>query len=60
MAIKHLKSLSMQKTEKLAKLEIRNHIAWYLKGVKGSNEIKNMVYKSSDINGIITIIIAIF
>ncbi len=56
MAIKHLKSLSMQKTEKLAKLEIRNHIAWYLKGVKGSNEIKNMVYKSSDINGIITIL----
>ncbi|MGN1000483.1 MAG: tRNA dihydrouridine synthase DusB [Bacilli bacterium] len=56
MAIKHLKSLSMQKTEKLARLEIRNHIAWYLKGVKGSNEIKNMVYKSSDINGIITIL----
>lgn len=56
MAIKHLKSLSMQKSEKLAKLEIRNHIAWYLKGVKGSNEIKNIVYKSSDINGIITIL----
>lgn len=56
MAIKHLKSLSTQKSEKLAKLEIRNHIAWYLKGVKGSNEIKNMVYKSSDINGIITIL----
>ena len=56
MAIKHLKSLSTQKSEKLAKLEIRNHIAWYLKGVKGSNEIKNIVYKSSDINGIITIL----
>ena len=33
MCIKHLKLLSELKNEKIAVLEIRNHIAWYLKGV---------------------------
>ena len=56
MAIKHLKYLEKQKTEKLVLLEIRNHIAWYLKGLKDSNEIKNMVYHSSSINDIIKIL----
>lgn len=56
MAIKHLKYLEKQKCEKLVMLEIRNHIAWYLKGMKGSNEIKNMVYKTSNINDIINIL----
>lgn len=57
MAIKHLNYLKKQKCEKLVMLEIRNHIAWYLKGIKGSNEIKNMVYKSNSINDIINILI---
>ena len=52
MAIRHLKNLSEQKIEKLAVLEIRNHIAWYLKGLKGSNEIKNEVYKYNNIDDI--------
>ena len=52
MAIRHLKNLSEQKIEKLAVLEIRNHIAWYLKGLKGSNEIKNEVYKYNNIDNI--------
>lgn len=56
MAIKHLKNLEKQKDEKLAMLEIRNHIAWYLKGMKGSNEIKNMVYQSKHISDIIGIL----
>ena len=56
MAIRHLKNLSEQKCEKLAVLEIRNHIAWYLKGIKGSSEIKNLVYKTTNINDIITIL----
>ena len=55
-AIKHLKNLSEQKCEKLAVLEIRNHIPWYLKGIKGSSEIKNLVYKTTNINDIITIL----
>ena len=56
MAIRHLKNLSEQKCEKLAVLEIRNHIAWYSKGIKGSSEIKNLVYKTTNINDIITIL----
>lgn len=56
MAIKHLNYLSEQKEEKLAVLEIRNHIAWYLKGMKNSNEIKNLIYKCTKINDIINIL----
>lgn len=56
MAIYHLNSLSKQKEEKIAILEIRNHIAWYLKGITGANEIKNKVYKSNSINDIIIIL----
>lgn len=56
MALKHFKSLCTQKSEKIAVLEIRNHIAWYLKGINGSSEIKNLVYKTTNINDIITIL----
>ena len=41
MCLKHIEYLSEIKIEKLVCLEIRNHIAWYLKGLKNSNEIKN-------------------
>lgn len=54
MAIRHLKLLSKQKTEKLALLEIRNHISWYLKGMKESAQIKNKVFKTTNIDDIIT------
>lgn len=56
MCLKHIKYLSEIKSEKLVCLEIRNHIAWYLKGLKNSNEIKNKVYMSININDIIFIL----
>jgi len=56
MAIKHLKYLRSIKSEKIAILEIRNHIAWYLKGIKGANEIKNKIYQSKQIDDIIKIL----
>ncbi len=56
MAIKHLMLLSKYKCEKLAVLEIRNHIAWYIKGLKNSSEIKNKIYKCSRIDDIINIL----
>ena len=37
------------KNEKLAVLEIRNHIAWYLKGLPGSIEAKNKCFKATTI-----------
>ena len=50
MCLKHLRYLKEIKVEKVAVLEIRNHVAWYLKGIKGSNEIKNKIYLTKDIN----------
>ena len=42
MCLEHLNNLYELKNEKLAVLEIRNHIAWYLKGMPNSNEIKKI------------------
>ena len=52
MCMKHLKYLKEIKNTKVAVLEIRNHIAWYLKGLPLSNEIKNRIYLTKDINEI--------
>ena len=56
MCLKHLEYLRTIKSEKLACLEIRNHIAWYLKGVPGTMKIKNKVYQTTNIRDIITIL----
>ena len=37
-------------------VEIRNHISWYLKRLKNSNEVKEKVYKAKSICDIITIL----
>ena len=50
------KVLNDVKNEKLACLEIRNHIAWYFKGIKGCNELKNKVYQTSNIRDIIMLL----
>jgi nifR3 family TIM-barrel protein len=47
MCVKHLNYLMEFKPEKVAILEMRSHIAWYLKGINGVNEIKNKVFKSN-------------
>lgn len=54
--LKHLNYLKKLKNDKIACLEIRNHIAWYFKGMKYSTEIKNRVYKTSNIHDIIQIL----
>ena len=56
MCLKHLEYLQEIKEEKVAVLEIRNHIAWYLKGLDGANEVKNRVYQTKKINDIILIL----
>lgn len=56
MVLKHLKYLDELKNEKLACLEIRNHIAWYLKGIPGANDVKNEVYKTTKVCDIINIL----
>ena len=48
MCIKHLNYLLEFKCEKVAVLEMRSHISWYLKGMPGIMEIKNLVFKTKD------------
>ena len=56
MCLKHLEYLRELKCEKVAALEIRNHIGWYLKGIKNSCEIKSRVYKTTKIDDIMNIL----
>lgn len=56
MCLKHLNNLKELKNEHLAVLEIRTHIAWYLKGMKNSSEIKNKIFKCTEIFDIINIL----
>lgn len=46
MCFKHMEYLSKIKCEKVTVLEMRSHIAWYLKGIPDSVEIKNMCFKA--------------
>lgn len=46
---KHLNNLKESKNEKSALLEIRSHIAWYLKGIPNTSEIKNSIFKAKTI-----------
>ena len=56
MCLKHLNNLALYKNEKTAILEIRNHIAWYLRGVPGGKEIKNKIFNTLSISDIIDIL----
>lgn len=56
MCLKHLELLKELKNEKLACLEIRNHIGWYFKGVKSGNELKNKIYHTTSIRDIILLL----
>jgi len=56
MCLKHLLYLEDLKNEKLACLEIRNHISWYFKGIKSANELKNKIYKTTNIHDIISLL----
>lgn len=47
MCIKHLDYLLEFKREKTAVLEMRSHIAWYLKGLEGSNDVKRKIFVSN-------------
>ena len=56
MILHHLDYLSHLKNERIATLEIRNHIGWYLKGVSGGTVIKNKIYQTTKIRDIISIL----
>ncbi len=55
--LKHLNYLLELKNDKIACLEIRNHIAWYFRGVEGSTELKQSVNKCSSVAEIRSLLI---
>ena len=56
MCIKHMNYLLKFKNEKTAILEMRSHIAWYLKGLEGSNEVKRKVFLATKKDEILEIL----
>jgi len=53
---KHYKLLLETKNEKLASLEIRSHLAWYLKGIPNTSEIKEEIFKTNNKEEILELI----
>lgn len=49
MCLKHLDYLLKFKCEKVAVLEMRSHISWYLKGMPGIMEVKNEIFKTKSV-----------
>ncbi len=49
MCLKHLDYLLKFKCEKVAVLEMRSHISWYLKGMPGILEVKNEIFKTKSV-----------
>lgn len=50
MCFHHMDYLSKIKCEKVTVLEMRSHIAWYLKGINGSVPVKNECFKANTID----------
>lgn len=57
MCLKHFQYLLSYQKENQAVLEIRSQIAWYLKGIEGSKEVKELIFKTKDKNNIINILL---
>ena len=56
MCLHHLTYLSQLKDEHHAVLEIRSHVAWYLKGIPGGAMIKNKIFQSQSLYDIMQIL----
>lgn len=50
MVDKHFDYLLKTKPESLAVLEMRSHIAWYLKGIPGAAKIKNEIFQTKNVD----------
>ena len=50
MILHHLELLKDSKNEKVAILEMRSHTAWYLKGIKNTKELKEQIFKITNID----------
>ena len=58
MCLEHLEFLTNDKKERIGSMEIRKHIAWYLKGLRGSSEVRDRVNRADSKNKIKEIILS--
>ncbi len=56
MCLHHLDYLSKIKDEHHAVLEIRSHVAWYLKGIPGGSKVKNKIFQCHQLCDIIQVL----
>lgn len=49
MILKHLDRLAKLKNEKVAILEMRSHVAWYLKGIPNTGKLKDQIFQVNTI-----------
>ena len=56
MAKYHLNKLLAFKNERVSVLEMRSHIAWYIKGMPYHKEIKNLIFKAENADEITEIL----
>ena len=49
MCFHHMEYLLKIKPERIAVLEMRSHIAWYIKGLPYSIEVKNEIFKAKKV-----------
>ena len=54
--IKHYSLLKELKGEKLANLEMRGHVAWYIKGMPSSAKVKDFCNKQTNFNEVLKIL----
>ena len=57
MLIKHFNYLLKYHNEKVAVLEIRNHVLWYLKGIDGYKEVRDVIFKTKDKDEVLKILL---
>lgn len=55
-ALLHAKALCADKGEHIGVLEARKHIAWYVKGIKNANSLKNRVFSATTLSEITEIL----
>jgi nifR3 family TIM-barrel protein len=56
MCYKHIDYLMKIKPEKVVVLEMRSHVAWYIKGMPYHKEVKNLIFKASSKKDIVEIL----
>lgn len=48
MCLKHLEYITKDKPERVGSMEIRKHIAWYLKGIRNSSIVKDKINRAEN------------